>query len=494
MTGGGVAEVTVGDAPLRVRDVVAVAHGARATLAPSALERIRRSRHAIEERLAAEEPTYGLNRGLGHNKNRKIPADELARFSLSMLRAHEGGLGPPLPAPVVRAATLVRICGIAQGGAGATPAMPETLVAMLNAGVTPIVPSTGSVGAGDLSPMASIGLVAIGEGRAEYRGEPMSGGEALRRAGIEPFVLGPKDGLTLMSANGISIGQAALVAARIQQVAALADTVAALSLEGVGASPSVIDPAVGDAKPIPGQVESAAHMRAVLQGSYLLSRSFESVQEALSFRVVPQVHGTLREVADFAMRAVETELNSAADNPLVTPDGRIVHNGNFEPLLMAVAFDAVRIALAHVGQLSDRRMSHLWDATFKSMQGPPDPDRAYYGIKLRYPVAARYIELRQLAAPATLDVPILDIGVEDHATGAPLSVSQTDMAVRILEEILTGEVLLVRDLLSASPNAEVQLGSGTGGVVNEVETAIRGLGAGAHPAEVHAAIREALAP
>ncbi|HEX6506068.1 MAG TPA: aromatic amino acid ammonia-lyase, partial [Chloroflexota bacterium] len=421
-------KVTIGDAPLRVQDVVAVARGVPVELSRGAIDRIRRSRDVIEEKLAAEEPTYGLNRGLGHNKDRRIPVDELTQFSLFMLRNHEGGLGPPLPRDIVRAAMLARISGIAQGGSGASPAMPETLIAMLNSDLIPVVPSIGSVGAGDLSQMASIGLVAIGEGMADYHGERMAGADALRKAGIDRLALGPKDGLTVMSANSISVGHAALVAARTHQVAELADLVAAVSLEAVGGNISVVDAAIGAVKPFQGQIDAAKHIRTLLEGSYLQSHTFETVQEALSFRVVPQVHGTLREVLTFAIAAVETELNSAADNPLVSSDGRIVHNGNFEPLVMAVAFDALRVTLAHVGQLSDRRMSHLWAGIFKS-PGTLTSTRQLYGIKLRYPAASRVAELRQLAAPATLDSPILDIGVEDHATGAPLSVSNTDTAV-----------------------------------------------------------------
>jgi histidine ammonia-lyase len=483
--------VIIGDVPLRVQDVVAVARGAPVELSAAAIERIRRSRDIIEEKLTAEEPTYGLNRGLGHNQDRKISSDELTQFSLRMLRAHEGGLGPPLSAEIVRAAMLARVAGIAQGGSGASPSMPETLIAMLNADVTPVVPSIGSVGAGDLSQMASIGLVAIGEGTAEYRGERMTGAEALRRAEINPPAIGPKDGLTLMSANGISVGHAALVATRAHQAAELADMVAAVSLEAVGGNLSVVDAAIGAAKPFQGQIEAATHIRTLLEGSYLQSHTFESVQEALSFRVVPQVHGTLREVLTFAVDAVETELNSAADNPLVSLDGRIVHNGNFEPLVMAVAFDALRVALAHVGQLSERRMSHLWDAIFKS-PGFFTSTRQFYGIKLRYPAAARFTELKQLAAPATLDVPALDIGVEDHGSGAPLSVSKTEMAIAILQDVLIIELLMARDLLHGREET-AQMGHGTSGLMDDVEKVFADLDPGAHADEVHAALRQTLA-
>jgi histidine ammonia-lyase len=484
------ATVTIGDAPLQVADVVRVARGAPVALSAAAMARIRRSRAVIDAKLAADEPTYGLNRGLGHDKDRRISADEAAQFSLGMLRAHEGGLGVPLAADVVRAAMLARVCGIAQGGSGASPAMPETLVAMLNAGVTPIVPSTGSIGAGDLGLMASIGLVAIGEGRAEYRGEQLAGADALRRAGIAPLTIGPKDGLTIMSVNGISIGQSALVAARLGRAAELADAAAALSIEAVGASTSVVDAAVGEAKPFRGQIETATHIRSLLEGSYLQSTDTASVQEALSFRVIPQVHGASRDVLTFAVAAIETELNAAADNPLVSADGRMIHNGNFEPLEMAIAFDALRVALAHVGQLSDRRMSHIWDAIFKN-PAILASGRRPYGVQLRYSAAACYTALRQLAAPATLDVPTLDIGVEDHGTGAPLSVSKTDDAAGLLEDILVIELLIARDLLGGR-EPSVRLGRGTSAMLDDAEAVIAGFDPEARAADVHAALRTQL--
>ncbi len=485
---GGVVVVTIGDAPLRIQDVLAVANGALVELSPKAADRIRHSRDVIAEKLAAEEPTYGLNRGVGHDKDRRISIDELTQFSLMMLRSHEGGFGPPLPADIVRAAMLARVCGIAQGGSGASPAMPETLVAMLNAEVTPVVPSIGSVGAGDLGQMAAIGLVAIGEGVADYRGERMAGAIALHEARIAPLALGPKDGLTMMSANGISIGHAALVAGRAHRAAKVADLSAAVSLEALGGNISIVDPAVGLAKPFQGQIHAAKHIRTLLQGSYLQSQEFGSVQDALAFRVVPQVHGALREILAFAITAVEMELNSPGDNPLVSPDGRMVHNGNFEPLVMAVAFDALRIALAHVGQLSERRMSHLWDAIFKSPEALAS-GRPFHGLKLRYPAAARFTELKQLAAPATLDVPTLDIGVEDHASGAPLSVSKTDTAVSVLEDLLAIEVLLARDLMTVR-GLSSPLGDGTRALLQDVEIVFAAMGPGASAADIHAAVRE----
>jgi len=278
------------------------------------------------------------------------------------------------------------------GGSGASRAAADVLAAMLNAGVYPIVPEISSVGAADIQTMAAIAEVAVGQGRAAYQGELLPGAEALRRAGITPLVLSGKDGLALISANGVSVGHAALVVARSERTAEAADIAAALSMEATVANPSIIHPAVGRAKPIPGQVAVAEHIHQLLTGSRLMQPGVAlSVQDALSFRVVPQVHGALREYISAARNAVTVELNAADDNPLASvPDQTLISNGNFHPIVLAIATDALRIALVHVGQLSERRMAHLWDAYFRQMARPPT---AAYGLRLRYPAAALFPEL-----------------------------------------------------------------------------------------------------
>ena len=234
-------------------------------------------------------------------------------------------------------------------------------------------------------------------------------------------------------------------------MAEAADVAAALSMEAIEANTSIVQPAVGRAKPIPGQMAAADHLRLLLVGSALLAPGGgRSVQDPLSFRVVPQVHGALREYVSAARSAVTAELNAAADNPLVSvPDQVLVSNGNFHPVVLTIAHDALRIALAQVGQLSERRMSHLWDAFFR--QPASGPSTVGYGLQLRYPAAALFPELKQLAAPASLDTPPLDLDVEDHGTSAPLSVRKTDTALGLLEDLLAIELLLARDVLSTAP-------------------------------------------
>jgi histidine ammonia-lyase len=468
--------VRIGLDPLRVDDIVRIADGARVALMPDAESLILASRQVVEEHLAQPEPVYGLNTGLGHMRNERMPADALAAYQVAIVRLHEGAIGRPLPTRIVRAAMAVRLAGIARGGSGMTLVAARTLAAMLDAAVHPIVPEYGSVGASDLMSMACIARVMIGEGAAEYEGERLSGAEAMRRAGIPVIVLEAKEGLASISANGVSIGHGALVIARAARVAAAADLVVAATMEALGANPSIIDPAVASAKPIPGQVDAAAHLRRLLRGSAILEPgAAQSVQDPLSIRVVPQVHGALRELGRFTHEAVEGELAAMDDNPLVVVDeGRMISNGNFHPMLMALAFDALRPALAHVGQLSDRRMNQVWQRLFTT-----DIDMAQVmeyavqqgtGFLSRYAAASRAADLRQMAAPATLDIGALDLGVEDHSTAAPITVRRTEDALDALETILLVELLTARDGFAIVGRHE-PLGAGVAAAMRVIDRA-----------------------
>jgi histidine ammonia-lyase len=267
-------------------------------------------------------------------------------------------------------------------------------------------------------------------------------------------------------------------------------------MEATRGNPSVALPVVAEGKPFPGLVESCRQLRTALEGSYLWNTDAPaSVQDPLSFRVVPQVHGAFRDTTAFAAQAVETELNAQADNPLVSPsDGTLVSNGNFHPVLLAVGFDALRVAIAHVGQLSDRRLGHLWDAFFATMSGGgpafegPPPELP--GMHLRYAAAAAYAELRQVAAPVSLDVGVLDHGVEDHSTAAPLSVRKTDEALDLLSDILTIELHLAADILDLRPELPA-LGEGTAALYGSARGAIGALSDRSTDA-VHGAVRAVL--
>jgi histidine ammonia-lyase len=481
------ATVTITESPLTLEELLAVVDGARVELDETVRARIAASRAVVDRALEAREAVYGLTTQVGHGKDTRLTEEQIRDEQLFLVMSHSGGIGAPLPTDVVRAALAVRLNGIARGGSGAGVRVAEVLAEMLNARVHPVVPEVSSVGAGDLGQMAGMAQVAVGVGRAELGGEVLPGGEALRRAGISPLVLGGKDGLALISANAVSVGHAALVVARAARTAEAADVAAALSMEATGANVSVLHPAVGRAKGIPGQVDAADHLREVLAGSALTEPGgARSVQDPLSFRVVPQVHGALREYVAAARHAVTTELNAAADNPLAsTTEGALISNGNFHPMVLAIGFDALRIALAHVGQLSERRMAQLWGAFFRQMADGPPPQQPAYGLQLRYTAAAVLPELLQLAAPATLGTPPLDLDVEDHATGAPMAVRRTDQALGALEDLLAIELLMAHDVLAQA--AAPVTGNGTATVLATVTEAI---GAAEPYADaVHAALR-----
>jgi histidine ammonia-lyase len=490
--------VVVDDAPLTVPQVVAVARGAGIALGPVAIERIRASRAVVDRLVSGNELIYGLNTGLGHGRNERVPVDVLEAGQADVVRAHAGGFGPPLPVEIVRAAMAVRVAGIARGGSGASPPIAETYVALLNAGVHPVVPLVGSIGASDLMHMAAIALVAMGEGEADVRGERLPGADALARAGIAPVRLGPKDGLTVISANGVSIGHAALVVDRARVFADAADLVVAFSLEAARGNPSIVDAAVAAAKPVPGQSVAAARIRRYLEGGRLsVADAAESVQDPLSFRVAPQVHGAFREVLAFAASSVEAELAAMDDNPLVSiAEDRMISNGNFHPMLLALAVDALRPALAHVGQLSDRRTGQLWDrvaAETGAFSAEAFERLARYGSPLlRYSGAARAAELRTMVGPATLDVPPLDLGVEDHATNAPLAVRRTDEALDVAEDVLAVELLTAAAIVGSQDETLARMSPRTRAAFDLVGSSLAGLGPNPSAAAVQAATRALL--
>jgi histidine ammonia-lyase len=490
--------VPVGDAPLTVADVVRVADGAVVELTPSGLAKIEAARAVVDRLVTGDRLIYGLNTGLGHMRDTRIPLEALREYQEAIVLAHCGGIGPPLPARVVRAAMVVRVAGAATGGAGISPPLVLTLVEMLNRGVTPVVPSLGSVGASDLMHMAAIAVVAAGlGGLAELNGVCLPGPQAMRKAGIRPPRLEPKDGLALISANGVAIGHAALVAARALVSANTADVALAASFEAIAGNTSIVDPVVVAAKPAAGQRTAGAHIRELLDGSeQCLPTALGSVQDPLSFRVGPQVHGAFRDLIEWFVQAIEVELAASDDNPYVSIDeDRLISNGNFHPIGIALAADAIRPAIAHVGLLSTNRTGHLWAADFANpeLTTPTGLRKSAErgALLLRYAGAARYSELRGLAAPATLDIPALDQGVEDHATNAPASVDQVNAALDRLDDLLAIELILARGAI-ARAGREGGLGHGVAAALDELDAVVESVGKGASSEGIQRAVVAAL--
>jgi len=338
------------------------------TLAPSARRQMENSRALIDRLAAGDDPIYAVNTGVGLLANVRIPRGELDQLQRNVIRSHCVGVGEPLSREVVRAMMLIRANVLAKGFSGIRPLVAERLCDLLNRGVTPIVPSQGSVGAsGDLAPLAHMALVLIGEGEAEFAegeadlpGAILPGAEALQRAGIEPIDLHPKEGISLINGTQAMLAIGCLELDAAQTLADTADVVSALTLDALRGTPRAFDPRIHQARPHPGQLASAERLRNLLEGSEIRQSHIgcQRVQDAYSLRCIPQVHGPVRDALAEARRVFEIELNSATDNPLVFGD-EILSGGNFHGESLAFQLDFLAIALAALAGISERRVDRL---------------------------------------------------------------------------------------------------------------------------------------
>lgn len=491
------ASVRLSAGPSSLDDVLAIARGATVELADDAVAAVQASRRVVEDAITRGDAVYGVTTGLGHARNQRLPVEALVALQPMFVEMHLGAIGDPLPVEFVRAAMAARAIGFVRGGAGVSLGLVEGLVGLLNHRITPIVPRHGSVGAGDLNQMAVVGQTLLGRGEVEVEGRRVAADGALADAGLAPVTMQPKDGLAIVAGNAVSIGAGIIVVDRLRRLLDLADLVVATSMEAMTGNPSIVDPAVSSVRGSAGQAASAAAIRGALERSVRTSDGTAlSVQDPLSLRVVPQVHGACRDVVEACASALLAELNAPSDNPMVdVASGRLISNGNFHPMQVALGFESSRVALAHVGLLVERRLGHLWDAViggFDQSAPPPDSDGgaggaglapSMAGLSLRYAAAAEFTRLRALAAPLTLDVPVLDLGVEDHAPNTLETVWATEQAVDILEHLLVVELLIaVVGLTDADVRAG--LGAGTGRLVDTVTATLAEVPHGTPPSNV----------
>src|SRR6202167_2347667 len=331
------------------------------TLSPSARRQMENSRALIDRHAAGDDPIYAVNTGVGLLANVRIPRDQLDQLQRNVIRSHCVGVGEPLAREAVRAMMLIRANVLAKGFSGIRPLVAERLCDLLKRGVTPVVPSQGSVGAsGDLAPLAHMALVLIGEGEAEFDGVILPGAEALQRAGIEPIELHPKEGISLINGTQAMLAIGCLELDAAQTLADTADVVSALTLDALRGTPRAFDPRIHQARPHPGQLASAERLRNLLEGSEIRQSHIgcQRVQDAYSLRCIPQVHGPVRDALAEARRVFEIELNSATDNPLVFGDD-ILSGGNFHGESLALQLDFLAIALSALAGISERRVDRL---------------------------------------------------------------------------------------------------------------------------------------
>jgi histidine ammonia-lyase len=389
-----------------------VLDGFEATLAPEARARMEASQAVVEQLSTGDVPAYGINTGFGALATVRIQPEQIRELQLNLVRSHACGVGAPLAEDETRAMILLRANALAKGFSGVRPVVVETLLAMLNRGVLPVIPSQGSVGAsGDLAPLAHLALVVIGEGEAVYKGGQLSGGDALKQAGIAPLKLEAKEGLALL--NGTQ-GMLALLALAIRDAEILIDTAdvaAALSLDALRGSPAAFDERISRIRPYPGQTASARNLTRLNRGSEIREshRSAQKdtrVQDAYSLRCTPQVHGAVRDSLSQARTTLSIELNSATDNPLVFAEsGEVVSGGNFHGQPLAMAADQIAIALATLAGISERRIEHMTNPHTSLL--PPfltaDPGLNSGFMIAQVVAAALASELKALATPHSVD-------------------------------------------------------------------------------------------
>ena len=407
---------------LTIEQLEAVArHAARVDLAPEARQRMAATRAGIEARVAAGEVIYGVNTGFGRLADVRIADDKLAQLQRNLLRSHACGVGEPFAEDVTRAMLLLRANVLAGGYAGARPVVVDRLLDLLNAGVHPVVPCQGSVGAsGDLAPLAHLALVLIGEGEALYLGNRVAGAEALERAGLTRLELGTKEGLALINGTQVMTAVAALALRNAERLAASADVVAAMSVDAMEGTDTAFLAEIHEARPHPGQLASARALWAVLQGSEMRAAhvACTRVQDAYCLRCTPQVHGACRDALAHLRAKLEVEVNAATDNPMVLPDGRVVSGGNFHGAGVAAAFDYAAVALTGLASISERRSARL--VTPEQSYLPAflvDASGLNSGFMMAQVTAAALVsECKTLAHPASVDSIPTSAGREDHVS------------------------------------------------------------------------------
>ncbi len=486
--------ITITGTGLTIEEVVAIARNGEsiAPLPPEARDRMERSLAWVETAVAeGERKIYGVNTGFGSLANTSIPAAEASRLSRNLILKCCAGSGAPLAEPLVRAMMAIRASTLARGLSGVRPALAESMIRMLNRGVTPFVPGKGSLGAsGDLAPLAHIAVMMTREpdgsdredysGRAWFEGKLMSGAEAMEAAGIPRLVPGPKEGLALTNGTTFMLAAAVLAVAEAERLLDHADIAAALSLEALLALSSAFHPLLHEANGQKAQADAAARIRALTYGSRLIDSDTNRVQDAYSLRCVPQVHGPARDAVAFIRSRVESLLTGSSDNPLVFPEadggGRAISGGNFHGQGLAFWHDLLGIVIAEVASMSERRCFRLLTPELNA--GLPSMLVANPGLDSglmlgQYTAAALVSENKTLAHPDSVDSIPSSANQEDHVS---MGANAARHGLEILENVRT---VVAVELVTAAQAVELRergaerLGQGTAAAFRQIRSRVR---------------------
>ena len=462
---------------LTLEQLVEVAYGEASqplvVLADEARAKVERAAKAVETMLREGRVAYGITTGFGAFKDRLIPRDQVEKLQRNILVSHAVGVGEPFDRATTRAIMLIRANTLARGFSGIRVKTLELLLAMLNAGIHPVIPSKGSLGAsGDLAPLAHMSLPLIGEGTAEYRGEILPGREALQRAGLEPITLAAKEGLALTNGTAVMCALGVLETVRAERISRIADIAGCLSLEALHGTPLAFDERIHALRPFPRQIECAAGLRDILQGSgFVRGADSANVQDAYTLRCIPQVHGAARDAVAYSRWVFAIELNAVTDNPLIFCEGDkidILSGGNFHGEPLAIAMDYLAIAISDFGNISERRTMRLTDEASNTQTLP-----AFLAVNgglnsgfmiLQYTAAALATENKVLAHPASVDTIPTSANVEDHVSmGCTAGLKLRQLATNV-EHILAIELMAAAqgiDFRRRVMGSKTRLGKGT---------------------------------
>jgi histidine ammonia-lyase len=470
-------------------DVIAVArHDAKVTLSAQALADVARVRAHIDELAHSETPAYGISTGFGALANRHIPTDMRTQLQKSLIRSHSAGMGPAVEREVVRALMFLRAKTLASGRTGVRPVVVQTMVDVLNAGITPVVREFGSLGcSGDLAPLSHCALVLMGEGEAEgpdgvIRPVP----ELLAEAGITPIELAEKEGLALVNGTDGMLGMLLMAIADLRLLLTTADITAALSVEGLLGTDQVFLPELhGDLRPHPGQALSADNMLRVLANSPIVAshRVGDSrVQDAYSLRCAPQVAGAARDTVDHAYLVATRELAAAIDNPVVLPDGRVSSNGNFHGAPVAYVLDFLAIVAADVASIAERRTDRMLDPARSHglpafLAGDPGVDS---GLMIaQYTQAGLVSDSKRLAVPASVDSIPSSAMQEDHVSMGWHAARKLRRSVENLRRVLAIELVTATraiDMRTSISDGELVPGPAGAAVLEVLRATVQGPG------------------
>lgn len=451
---------------LTLDDIYKAAYGkCKIEIPLSVNTKINKSRAVVENVIKKNEVVYGINTGFGKLSRVKIPPSSLKKLQNNLILSHACGVGDPLKPQEVRAAMLLRANTFAKGYSGVRFELLKTLVDMLNYGITPIVPSQGSVGAsGDLAPLAHMALVMIGEGKALYKGQVYKGNIALQKAGLKPVELSAKEGLALINGTCVMTAILALALCDTFILFKNANVISALTLEALGGTSNHLNDFIQNVRIHIGQIYAAQNIKKILNKSKLLSsdKNPERVQEPYCLRCVPQVHGASYDMASFVLDKVTIEANSATDNPLVNPaTGEILSGGNFHGAPMALCADSLAVALSYLGSISERRIDCLLSSNLNNLPPFLTKDGGINSgfMIAQYTAASLVSENKVLAHPASVDSIPTSGGFEDHVSMGTIAARKLAKIVENIQNILAIEAICAAQALSFGKPADCAKGS-----------------------------------